>query len=116
MVTAMANIKKHNLTGQRYGRLVVLEEAEHYRQGWTAHRQWLCQCDCGNQKIVRQNNLTQGLTKSCGCLRSETARARRERLLELLQADREGCLVILPTKEAADKIRKEVGDRCPDVK
>lgn len=112
----MANIKKHNLTGQRFGRLVVLEEAEPYRRGWSVSRCWLCECDCGAKVVVRQENLLSGTTKSCGCLRSETARARRERLLELLQADKEGRVVIFHTKEAADKIRKEVGDRCPDVK
>ena len=32
---------------------------------------WLCKCNCGNDKIlsVARGSLTQGLTKSCGCLR-----------------------------------------------
>jgi hypothetical protein len=29
---------------------------------------WLCQCDCGNTKIVSAGNLKSGQTKSCGCL------------------------------------------------
>ena len=39
----MANIK--DLTGQRFGKLVVLSRAENDK---TKHTRWLCQCDCGN--------------------------------------------------------------------
>ena len=61
-----------DLTGQRFGRLVVLERAENiiYSDGHT-RVQWLCQCDCGNQVIVRASHLTYGNIKSCGCLRTE---------------------------------------------
>lgn len=58
-----------DLTGKRYGRLVVLKQAEP-NKGRIA---WLCQCDCGNQKIVITTALRRGLAKSCGCLRKETS-------------------------------------------
>lgn len=32
---------------------------------------WKCQCDCGNEIIVRPDSLTSGHTKSCGCLQKE---------------------------------------------
>ena len=32
---------------------------------------WECKCDCGNHITVRSTSLKNGLTKSCGCLRSE---------------------------------------------
>ena len=32
------------------------------------HKQWLCQCECGKTKIVRQEALLNGRTRSCGCL------------------------------------------------
>lgn len=60
----MAVVK--DLTGQRFGRLVVI-----CREGSTPSRRyatWKCLCDCGNVKIVVSNNLTSGHTQSCGCL------------------------------------------------
>lgn len=49
--------------GSRYGKLVVLERVRRSR-----HLEWLCQCDCGNTKIIRGSNLRTKGTKSCGCL------------------------------------------------
>jgi len=56
-----------DLTGQRYGRLVVIKEVE--RKGYT--RRWLCRCDCGNERVVAMSNLRVGHTKSCGCYQRE---------------------------------------------
>lgn len=56
--------KKIDITGDRYGRLFVIKEVE--PNGYL--RRWLCQCDCGNQKIVAMNQLRTGKTRSCGCL------------------------------------------------
>ena len=58
----------NDLTGQRFGRLVVLERAESAPNHKT---QWLCQCDCGSQVIVRSDSLLSGRTLSCGCLQRE---------------------------------------------
>lgn len=44
---------KLDLTGQRYGKLVVTGPAENV-SGRTA---WHCKCDCGNEKIVKTNHL-----------------------------------------------------------
>lgn len=62
----MYNFK--DLTGRRYGRLTVICRAENTKHG---SAQWLCQCDCGNKKIVRSASLN-GNTKSCGCLYKDT--------------------------------------------
>jgi 5-methylcytosine-specific restriction endonuclease McrA len=51
--------------GARYGRLVVLGEAE--KAGYSKLK-----CDCGNECIVRNDWLEKGRTRSCGCLRSDT--------------------------------------------
>lgn len=61
-------MKVKDLTGQRFGRLIVLARAENDRHNKS---QWLCQCDCGNQKTVNGQSLTRGLTMSCGCLNRE---------------------------------------------
>lgn len=58
------------MTGQRYGRLVVVSRAGTSRAGAT---QWLCHCDCGNTKVTIRGNLVNGDTHSCGCLHSERA-------------------------------------------
>ncbi|BDR66982.1 AP2 domain-containing protein [Clostridium tetani] len=50
--------------GERFGRLIVLARAENDKHG---HAQWLCKCDCGNEKVVVSNNLISGNTRSCGC-------------------------------------------------
>ena len=54
----------NDLTGRRFGKLVVLERAE---DDINRNRMWLCQCDCGNRKIIGGRHLTSGRTKSCGC-------------------------------------------------
>lgn len=61
-----------DLTGNRYGRLTVLERAENYVSP-TGHTKanWLCMCDCGNKTVAMSSNLRRGITKSCGCLQSE---------------------------------------------
>lgn len=66
---------KLDLTGQRYGQLVVLEEAEPGEsKSGNRLRRWLCQCDCGNKKVIWQGVLRAGRTKSCGCLNHSTKR------------------------------------------
>ena len=55
-------------TGNRYGRLIVLEEAGRDRLG---HALWLCQCECGNTTVVRGSSLRTKETQSCGCLQRE---------------------------------------------
>ena len=55
--------KKIDLTGQKYGHLVVLGPAENIGE----RTAWLCQCDCGRQVVVKTHHLRSGHTKSCGC-------------------------------------------------
>jgi hypothetical protein len=61
-----------DMTGQRFGRLVVLARAAATPGGSAT---WLCQCDCGQTKTVVRTCLLTGDTQSCGCLRSETTAA-----------------------------------------
>ena len=57
-----------DLTGQRFGKLVVLERVKNDRFG---HVNYKCQCDCGSITIVDATNLRNGITNSCGCLKSK---------------------------------------------
>ena len=63
-------LKSKDLTGQRFGKLVVL----HRDKEWDKKRKnktvkWVCQCDCGNIHSARTTDLKQGKIKSCGCLK-----------------------------------------------
>ena len=61
--------------GRRYGRLVVLSEAEPViNKRGEKQRRFHCQCDCGKTKVVRLDYLNRGQTKSCGCLAKEHSR------------------------------------------
>lgn len=53
-----------NLIGQRFGRLIVLEDTG---ERWKRQIIWKCQCDCGKITNVCTDYLTTGHTASCGC-------------------------------------------------
>lgn len=52
-----------DLTGQRFGKLVVQERAPN-KGKFTA---WRCLCDCGVTTESQANNLKSGKSTSCGC-------------------------------------------------
>lgn len=64
--TSKANFK--DLVGQSFGKLTVIERVKNDRFG---HVNYKCQCDCGGVAIVDANNLRNGTTNSCGCLKSK---------------------------------------------
>lgn len=57
-----------DLTGQRFGKLVVLHRSVNLPPKITM---WLCQCDCGTVKPIRSATLMQGTSKTCGCSKHE---------------------------------------------
>jgi hypothetical protein len=67
-------VKKENLLGQKFARLLVIAEAEPV--GARRRSAWLCQCDCGNTKVIKADELKSGDTKSCGCLNDEKRKER----------------------------------------
>lgn len=62
------NRLKKDLVGQKFGKLAVVKRVKNSKKG---EIQWLCKCDCGNEKIVANSHLINGNTKSCGCLKTE---------------------------------------------
>lgn len=58
-----------DLTGQRFGKLSVMNRANNTMTGQT---RWDCRCDCGNKKIINGSDLKSGKTRSCGCFQKET--------------------------------------------
>ncbi len=68
--------KLKDLTGESYGRLVVLRLEELISNpGGSTDRTWRCRCACGGETVVRSASLKSGGTTSCGCTRYEKQRA-----------------------------------------
>lgn len=63
--------KADDLTGHVYGRLRVLCRVAN--SATTDKPQWLCQCECGGEKVVPASQLRRLHTRSCGCLLRETS-------------------------------------------
>ena len=64
--------KNVDLTNQRFGRLVALKKVPPPNNVKNKTKPyWLCDCDCGEQKIVSQYHLKSGNISSCGCLQKE---------------------------------------------
>jgi len=55
--------KRQDLTGNIYGRLMVLSFYE--KRG--KQQYWKCKCRCGNETIVGHTHLTRQTIRSCGC-------------------------------------------------
>jgi hypothetical protein len=60
----MTGRKPIDLTGMRFGRLIVLKRAPNRR----CKVRWHCKCDCGNSTRACGVSLRRGHTRSCGCL------------------------------------------------
>lgn len=58
------------LTGQRFGRWLVLERSSNTDSGSTT---WWCRCDCGTMKVARSGDLRSGKSISCGCYNEEVS-------------------------------------------
>lgn len=67
-----------DLTGQRFGKLVVKERADNYKYYSKSHgrvlqyAQFLCECDCGGNSIYMAQDLKKGKVGSCGCILEES--------------------------------------------
>lgn len=69
-------------TGKTYGKLRVLSfSGLRYKSGGGGTREalFLCQCECGQQKIIAGGQLRLGRTVSCGCRKREILNAIHER-------------------------------------
>lgn len=64
-----------NMKGNIIGRWTVLESAAPYITPSTGsfRPRWVCKCECGKVKLVRESTLLNGQSKSCGCLAAEWA-------------------------------------------
>lgn len=64
-----------DLTGQRFGRLIVLYRTDDHQYPNGRHDvQYKCKCDCGKELNVLGIHLRSGHTCSCGCYREDKSR------------------------------------------
>lgn len=67
--------KKIDLTGKRFGKLLVQNEADRIiTPNGRSHIAWNCICDCGNLIVARGDLLRNGHILSCGCHKKEILR------------------------------------------
>jgi hypothetical protein len=59
---------RKSLIGKKCGRWTPLK--------WRGDRLYWCRCDCGVERAVMANHLTNGHSQSCGCLKTERTSAR----------------------------------------
>lgn len=65
------------LHGQRFGKLVIVEEGPRGNGTTRQARRWWCDCDCGhNYCLVAQSDLIAGKQVSCGCHKKQKSRER----------------------------------------
>lgn len=76
--------KKIDLTGQRFGRLVVVKEAPNK----SGRIRWVCLCDCGKEHTTYAKLLRNGGCISCGCYRNELATKRLKSIPLQVQKER----------------------------
>ena len=88
-----------DLTGQRFGRLTVLEKDTNRLTKSGSY--WICQCECGKTKSIKSSSLRRGEIQSCGCLRNERSIAAKERLglVDNLINQRFGFLTVISKAE-----------------
>lgn len=60
-----------DLTGLIFARLTVIKYSHHTGDKLT----WECLCECGSLTYVTSSDLSRGITKSCGCLRSDVSKS-----------------------------------------
>ncbi|EPB8173207.1 hypothetical protein ACRTAL_002384 [Clostridium perfringens] len=58
-----------DLIGKKFGKLTVINKIE--GKSKRRKKEYLCKCECGNEKIVCRDDLISSHTKSCGCLHKE---------------------------------------------
>lgn len=97
---------KIDLTGMRFGRLVVVKQGKSIKYGKQTQVTWDCVCDCGNYVNVVAGRLRSGNTKSCGCYNID--RIKETKTIDLTGV-RFGKLTVL---EKSDKKSKRVSWVC----
>lgn len=103
----MRQRKKVNI-GDKYGRLTVIREAKELAAKGK-YSMYECKCTCGNTKIIYGTNLTNGSTKSCGCLRKDILHKQAK---AVAPGDRFGYLTVIKELEKTKDHRLRYECKC----
>jgi len=89
------NMKKIDLTGHKFGRLTAIKFVK-FSNNKTTY--WLCECDCGNKKLIQYESLVTKKTVSCGCFRKEINKTKftthgksKSKIYKIWQSMKERC-------------------------
>lgn len=71
--TSCGCAKERDLSGMKFGKLIVIKKLEGKKRGGKKRTTWLCECTCEKKTIVEVygDSLVSGIVTSCGCLRKE---------------------------------------------
>jgi len=94
-----------DLTGRRFGRLVVIRRGNKPENVKNRDIYWLCQCDCGNEIVTSGASLKNGKTKSCGCLKIQKFEKNRKRNFKDISGKRFGKLLVLSIAEKPENVK-----------
>lgn len=77
ITAAAASANLRPIIGERFGRLKVTSSAGRAKSGEEVLN---CACDCGGSASIRRQSLTSGDTRSCGCLSSQVAADKADKI------------------------------------
>lgn len=77
--------KFKDMTGEKFGRLTVIERVPNLPNSRVTR--WKCLCECGNIIYTNRNNLIHNKVKSCGCLAKELAKERFKKYNKYIKKD-----------------------------
>lgn len=98
-------MSKDNLTGRRFGRVVVISDSG--QRAKNNETMWKCECDCGTMFLARHHGLLNGYTRSCGCLKADAAKTRVQRSSDTGPLDRKIVAMLkegMPMKQVAAEL------------
>lgn len=113
--------KVKDLTGQRFGKLVVLHRDTEWDKVRAGRQiRWICQCDCGNTKSIIGAELTRSNKpqRSCGCEAHNRAKEFGKITFKDLTGQKFGALTVIEKVDtnkygyAIWKCRCECGNIC----
>ena len=67
-----------DLTGKKFGHLLVLGEGNRLMSPALGRRVWVCACECGTFRILGTYKLTSDAVKSCGCMQHDFGKAKNK--------------------------------------
>ena len=72
--------------GEKFGKWTVISPApDKICPSGQRRKQWLCECECGTRRVVQAENLTQGVSRSCGCAKERDFMGKRFGRLQVLE-------------------------------